>query len=176
MAVWIGVAILVLIIQPKLSLFEYPLNLSVVVVYAFAIRQSMQQSAAVGSGDVSTEIKATIFGAVVGLLEDGMSGSAIGPNLLGKGLVGLMSSFVFRDIFFQWDSSLGSIVLCILTIADGLIVIGLRLLVFNAVVSGWATAELIAMQAIMNIPLGLLIKPGQKEAAERSWFQKRRYN
>ncbi|HMK60492.1 MAG TPA: hypothetical protein VK452_05020 [Dissulfurispiraceae bacterium] len=176
MVIWICLAVLALIFQPKLSLFEYPLNLSVVVVYAFGIRQSIQQSMAAGSDDVSPEIKATIFGAVVGLLEDGISGSSIGPNLLGKGTVGLISSIVFRDIFFQWESSLGGIVLCILTIVDGFIIVVLRAVFFNTTIGGWATAQLIAMQAIMNIPLGLLIAPGQKETAERSWFRKRKYS
>ena len=177
LAVWVITAIITLLLQPKLSLFEYPLNLSVAVVYAFGIKQAMQRSAATGSANVSAEIRATIFGAAVGLIEDGMTGSMIGPNVLSKGLTGIISSFVFRDIFFLWESSLGGIVLCLLTMADGLVVVGSRLLFSNTVIGGRAVVELIIIQAIMNIPIGLLVKPGQKDTEmEQAWFRGRKYN
>jgi hypothetical protein len=177
LAVWFIVAILALLFQPKLSLFEYPPNLSVAVVYAFGIKNALQHSAASSSADVSSEIKATIFGAAVGLIEDCMTGSMIGPNILSKGLTGFISSFVFRDIFFLWESSLGSIVLCLLTMADGIVVVGSRLLFSNTVIGGRAVVELIIIQAIMNIPIGLLVKPGQKETVtEQTWFRGRKYN
>ena len=172
---WIFVAVAAMIFQSKISLFGYPLNLSVVIVYAFGISQSIQQSAS-RSVSVSAEIKSVIFGAAVGILEDGMTGTVMGPNLLGKGFAGFVSSFIFRDVFFQWDSVLGGIVLCLLTVADGFIVIGARLIFSNAAVGGWAVSRLIVLQAIMNIPLGLLIRPGPKESAERIWFRRRRYN
>ena len=177
LAAWIVVTTLVLLFQPKLSLFAYPLNLSVAVVYAFAIKNAMQHSTATGSSDVSSEMKATFFGAAVGLIEDGMTGSMIGPNVLSKGLTGLISSVVFRDIFFLWESSLGGIVLCLLTMADGVVAVGTRLLFSNTLIGGRAAAELIIIQAIMNIPIGLLVKPGRKEAAPaQTWFRGRKYN
>lgn len=177
LAVWIIAAILALLLQPKLSLFEYPLNFSVAVVYAFGIKKAMQHSSATGSANVSAEIRATIFGAAVGLIEDCMTGSMIGPNILSKGLTGFISSFVFRDIFFLWESSLGGIVLCLLTMADGIVVVGSRLLFSNTVIGGRAVVELIIIQAIMNIPLGLLVKPGQKDAEmEQVWSRRRKYN
>ncbi|MGO9377392.1 MAG: hypothetical protein ACLPN1_11630 [Dissulfurispiraceae bacterium] len=178
LAVWIIAAILALLLQSKLSLFECPVNLAVAVVYAFGINSAMMKhSAATGSADVSAEMKATFFGAVVGLIEDGMTGSIIGPNVLSKGLVGFISSFVFRDIFFLWESSLGGIVLCLLTMVDVSIALGVRLLFSNIVTGGRAVVELIIIQAIMNIPIGLLVKPGQKDtASEQIWFRKRKYN
>jgi len=99
------------------------------------------------------------------------------PNILSKGLTGFISCFVFRDIFFLWESSLGGIVLCLLTMADGLVVVGSRLLFSNTVIGGRAVVELIIIQAIMNIPLGLLVKPGQKDAEmEQVWSRRRKYN
>lgn len=177
LAVWIIAAILALLLQPKLSPFESPLNLSVAVVYAFGIKNAIQHSSATGSADVSAEIKATFFGAAVGLIEDGMTGSVIGPNVLSKGLTGFISSFVFRDIFFLWESSLGGIVLCLLTMADGIVDVGARLLFSNTVIGGRAVVELIMIQAIMNIPIGLLVKPGHKDSTtEQTWFRGRKYN
>ncbi len=177
LAVWIIAAALALLLQPKLSLFECPLNLSVAVVYAFGIKNAIQQSSAKGSGDVSREIKATIFGAVVGLIEDGMTGSLIGPNVLSKGLTGFISSFVFRDIFFLWGSALGGLVLCLLTIADGVVVVWIRLLFSNTVIGGRAVVDLVMIQAIMNIPVGLLVNPGQKETeTEQTWYRGKKYS
>lgn len=177
LTVWFCLAILALILQPKLSPFEYPLDLSVAVVYAFGLKKAVQQSAAAGSADVSAEFKATFFGVAVGLIEDCMTGFMIGPNILSKGLAGFISSFVFRDIFFLWESSLGGIVLCLLTMADGVLVVGTRLLFSNAAIGVRAAGELIIIQAIMNIPIGLLVNPGQKEASTgKTWFPRKKYN
>jgi hypothetical protein len=61
--------------------------------------------------------------------------------------------------------------------ADGLVVVGSRLLFSNTVIGGRAVVELIIIQAIMNIPLGLLVKPGQKDAEmEQVWSRRRKYN
>ena len=106
-----------------------------------------------------------------------MTGSLIGPNVFSKGLVGFISSFVFRDIFFLWEASLGGIVLCLLTMVDVTVAIGSRLLFSNILIGGRALFELIMIQAIMNIPIGLLVKPGQKDVASgQIWFRGRKYN
>ncbi len=163
-AVWLLIAFFVFIFQPKLSLFDYPLDLTIVLVYAYGIRSAMQQSAAVGFTDVTPELRSTAFGAFIGAIEDAMAGSLIGPNFLGKGLVGFISSFIFREIFFQWESVTGGIVLFFLTLLDGCVIIAMRLLFSNMVIGGSAAVELIIIQAIMNIPLGLFIGPGQRDS------------
>lgn len=161
-AVWLLISFLVFLFQPKLSLFGYPLDITLVLVYAYGIKSAAQQSAAVGFTDVTPEIRSTAFGAFIGLMEDAMAGSLIGPNFLSKGLIGFISSFVFRDIFFQWESVTGGVVLFSLTLLDGCVIIAMRLLFSNMVIGGSAAVEVIIIQAIMNIPLGLLIKPGQR--------------
>jgi cell shape-determining protein MreD len=175
--VWVFITAIILLIQPKLALFDCPLNLTLALVYVFGMRTTAYHPAASGSDDVTPEIRSTLFGAGIGLIEDAMIGSLMGPNLLSKGLVGLMSSIVYRDIFFQWESVLGGVVLTVLTLLDGIIVIAARQLFSNMAIGGSAAVELIIIQAIMNIPLGLVLKPGQNIAtSRRSWIRGKRYN
>ncbi len=174
---WVLFAALALLLQPKLSLFDCPFNLTLALVYSFGIKTASHQPAASGSDDVTPEIRSTIFGAGIGLIEDAVIGSLIGPNLLSKGLAGFMSSIVYRDIFFQWESVLGGVVLAVLTLLDGLVVIAARQLFSNMAIGGPAVVELLIIQAIMNIPLGLILKPGQNIAVPGfSWTRRRRYN
>jgi hypothetical protein len=175
--VWFFFTALALLLQPKLALFDCPLNLSLALVYAFGIKTASHQSAASGSDDVTPEIRSTLFGAGIGLIEDAMIGSLIGPNLLSKGLSGFMSGIVYRDIFFQWASVLGGVVLPVLTLLDGLVVITAKQLFSNTTIGGPAAVELIVIQAVMNIPFGLVLNPGHNIATpRRSWIRGRRYN
>jgi hypothetical protein len=175
--VWVFITAFVLLLQPKLALFDCPLNLTLALVYVFGIKTASYQPAASGSDDVTPEIRSTLFGAGVGLIEDAMIGSIIGPNLLSKGLVGFMSSIVYRDIFFQWESVLGGVVLSVFTLLDGLVVIAARQLFSNMTIGGPAVVELVIIQAVMNIPIGLVLKPGQNIITPRRiWTREKRYN
>jgi len=175
--VWVFFAAFALLLQPKLALFDCPFNLTLALVYAFGIKTASRQPAASSSDDVTREIRSTLFGAGMGLMEDAMIGSIIGPNLLSKGLAGFMSSIVYRDVFFQWESVVGGVVLAVLTLLDGIVVITARQLFSNTASGGPVVVELVIIQAIMNIPLGLILKPEQNIATSRfSWFHRKRYN
>jgi cell shape-determining protein MreD len=174
--VWFLFIALALLLQPKLALFDCPLNLTLALVYAFGIRTATQQTAASGSEDVAPEIRSTLFGAGIGFVEDAMIGSLIGPNLLSKGLAGFISSIVYRDIFFQWESVLGGLVLPLLTLLDGLVVIAARQLFSNTTLGSFTAVELVVIQAIMNIPFGLFLNPRYNIATPRhSWIRGKRY-
>ena len=174
---WCCLAGAVLLLQPKLALFNCPLNLTLALVYSFGIKTASHQPAASGSDDVAPEIISTIFGAGIGLIEDVLTGSLIGPNLLSKGLAGFISSIVYREIFFRWESVLGGVVLAVLTLLDGLVVIGARELFSSTTTGGPAVVELVIIQSVMNIPLGLLVRAGQKASVpEFRWFHGRKYN
>jgi hypothetical protein len=175
--VWFFFTALALLLQPKLALYDCPLNLTLALVYAFGIKTASHQSAASGSDDVTPEIRSALFGAGIGLIEDAMVGSLIGPNILSKGIAGFMSSIVYRDIFFQWASVLGGVVLPVLTLLDGLVVIAARQLFSSTTIGGPAVIELVIIQAVMNIPIGLVLSPGHNVATpRRSWIRGRRYN
>ncbi|HTZ18268.1 MAG TPA: hypothetical protein VMB78_07495 [Dissulfurispiraceae bacterium] len=171
---WLFLAFFALLFQPKLALFDCSLNLTIVLVYAFGIKTAPPQPAASGSGDVAPEIASTAFGACIGLIEDVMTGLIIGPNLLSKGLAGLASSIMYREIFFGWGSVSGGVVLAVLTLMDGLIVLAARQLFSNTIMSGSIAANVVIMQAIMNIPFGLILRPGQNTRTTK-WFYGKRY-
>jgi hypothetical protein len=176
MIAWFFLAAAALLLQPKLALFDCPLNLTLALVYAFSIKTAPHQPAASGSSDVTPEIMSAAFGAGIGLVEDVMTGFILGPNLLSKGLAGLVSSLVYREIFFQWESVLGGVVLAVLTMLDCLVVIAARQLFSNASIGGPAVANLLIIQSIMNIPLGLVLRPGHQIPGPKfRWFHKRRY-
>jgi len=174
LAVWIFLAFFALLFQPKLALFDCSLNLTIVIVYAFGIKTASPQPAASGSGDAAPEIASAAFGACVGLVEDILTGLIIGPNVLSKGLAGLAGSIVYREIFFGWSSVLGGVVLAVLTLLDGITVLAARQLFSGTTISGSVFVDVVVMQAIMNIPFGLVIRPGQNMRALK-WFYGKKY-
>jgi cell shape-determining protein MreD len=164
---WICLAALAILVQPLITVFDFPLNLTVVLVYVFAIKAPPLQSASTSFTDVKTEIRGSAFGAGIGLIEDVMSGSVLGLNVLSKGLTGFISSIVFRDIFFQWTPIIGGAVIFALTLIDGLILILTGHFITGTPVRSLEVAEMLLVQALLNIPLGFIIRPGQKVVATK---------
>jgi cell shape-determining protein MreD len=164
---WGVASALAILFQPKITIFDFPLNLTVVLVYAFAIKAPPLQSASTSFTDVSAEIRGAVFGAGIGLIEDIMSGSVIGLNVMSKGLTGLISSIVFRDLFYQWTPLIGSIVLFVITLLDGIIFVLAGQFIAGLPHRSFDVVDLVLIQALFNIPFGLLIRPGQKVASMR---------
>jgi hypothetical protein len=162
---WVCAASLAILFQPKITIFDFPLNLTVVLVYAFAIMAPPLQSASTSFTDVSAEIRGSSFGAAIGLIEDAMSGTIPGLNVLSKGLIGFISSIIFRDFFSQWTPVIGGIVIFMLTILDGAIVMLTGEFIAGINMGGSSAIQMIFMQAIVNFALGCLIKSGQKIAS-----------
>jgi hypothetical protein len=161
-AVWALAALFVLLLQPKISIFGMSTNLTIVLVYVFSARTL----AAVPSGssftNVSAEIRAASFGAFIGLFEDMISGVMPGVNMMSKGLLGLLSVVIFRDLISQWTPAIGAVVLFILTIIDGTVIVTVSQLVMDRDVSESAAALMIFVQALINLPLGCLFRFGHK--------------
>jgi hypothetical protein len=164
-AVWFLASSSALLFQPKITVLDFPINLTIVVVYAFAIMAPPLQSASMSFTDVSAEIRGSLFGAAIGLVEDAMSGTVPGLNVLSKGLLGFTSSIIFRDLFSQWTPLIGCIIIFLLTIMDGAIVILAGDFIAGIHISGFSAFQMILVQAIVNLPFGYLIKSGQKIAA-----------
>jgi hypothetical protein len=162
---WGTASALAILLQPKLIIFDFPLNLTVALVYAFAINAPPLQSASTSFTDVSAEIRGSAFGAGIGLIEDAMSGSIIGLNMLSKGLTGFISSMVFRDIFYQWTPLIGCIVLFVLTLFDGIVLVLAGQFIAGVSHRSFNVIDVVLIQAVYNIPLGLFIRSGQKMAS-----------
>lgn len=105
------------------------------------------------------ETKGLMAGIVIGALEDSISSSIIGPNLLGKGIVGFSSSFFVSGGLLRWTPLLGVIAVSLLTSLDGLVVFLTRS-VFDRVPAAPSVAFLICtMQSILNAPAGIFVRP-----------------
>jgi rod shape-determining protein MreD len=141
---WVVIIFCTLIIQGSISLFDITPNLTAVLACYAGVR--------------GKEIKGMFLGALIGIVEDSLSGAFLGPNLLSKGLIGYFSSFVYSR-FFVWTPLLGMISISVLTFIDGFIIFVSRSL-FDKMPVGIGTAVfIIAMQSIANAPLGMLLRP-----------------
>jgi hypothetical protein len=159
---WIFFIFLTFLVQTQLSFFITPLNLSIVVVYFFGLTSLPRQSTAAWSDKYfgsRAEIKSTAFGASVGLLEDILSGTIVGPGFFSKGLAGFFSVVVFTDVVFKWTPLIGAAAMTILTILDGAIIAVLRLFFSDISINIFEIFYSILIQAVINIPFGIILKP-----------------
>ena len=141
---WIAVIFLTIVIQASISLFDITLNLTVVLAFYAGIKYG--------------DIKGMFIGAFIGIIEDSLSGTILGPNLLSKGLVGYTSSFLYRR-FFMWTPLLGVISISLFTFADSFMVFILRSIFTRMPTGTGAAFTVILIQSLFNAPLGLLLKP-----------------
>lgn len=142
--IWAAITLLTLIIQGSVSLFDVTPNLTAVLACYAGIRKR--------------EVKGMFFGSVIGLIEDSLSGAFLGPNLLSKGLLGYLSSFMYSR-FFIWTPLLGIISISALTLIDSTVVFMSRSIFDRMPVSIGAAAFIVTIQSLVNAPLGILLKP-----------------
>lgn len=165
-AKWIFIIFLTFLLQTQFSFFHNPLTFTIVLAYYFALKSLPRQSKAgeyFGSG---AEIKSAAFGAFIGLLEDILSGSVIGPNFLSKGLIGFVGVVAFTEVVFKWTPLLGIITIVLFTALDGIIVAGMRFLFTSMHINAVAAAQIVFIQALVNIPFGIILKPKKFRLAD----------
>jgi len=102
--------------------------------------------------------KGTLFGSLLGTVEDSIGGGMIGPNLLGKGIVGLFSSFLSGGPF-QWSPLLGTVYAFVLTVMDGAVVFIVKGVYETFPAPPARAALILALQGVLNACAGALIKP-----------------
>jgi rod shape-determining protein MreD len=141
---WASIIFLTFIIQESVSLFNVTPNLTVVLVFYVGIRKG--------------EVTGIFFGSLIGIVEDSLSGALLGPNLLSKGLAGYLSSLIYSR-FFIWTPLLGIISISALTLIDSSIVFISRSIFDKIPVSIGAAFFAIAIQSLLNAPLGILLRP-----------------
>jgi len=142
--VWPIIIFLVLVVQGSLSIFDVTPNFTVVLACYFGIRKR--------------EIKGMSFGAVLGIIEDNLASTFLGPNMLSKGLIGYFSSLMYSR-FFVWTPVLGVISVAVLTVADGFVVLAARGIFDKMPVNFGAAAFVILIQSLLNAPFGIFLKP-----------------
>jgi rod shape-determining protein MreD len=104
------------------------------------------------------EVKGMFSGSLIGIVEDSLSGAFLGPNLLSKGLIGYLSSFIYSR-FFVWTPVLGIISIFLLTLTDGFIVFLSRSIFDKMPANIGAAAFIILFQSLLNAPFGMFLKP-----------------
>jgi len=141
---WIVLVFLTVVIQASISFLDITPNLTVVLAFYAGIKHG--------------EIKGMFIGSFIGIIEDSLSGTLLGPNLLSKGLIGYTSSFLYSR-FFMWTPLLGMVSISLFTFADSFMVFILRS-IFNRMPAGTGAAfTIILIQSLCNAPLGLFLKP-----------------
>jgi len=141
---WAAIILLTVLVQGSVSFIHIKLNLTVILVCYIGMKRG--------------EIPGMFFGALIGLIEDIISGVLLGPNILSKGLIGYLSSSLYRKLFI-WTPLIGAINIFSLTFLDSSIVFILRS-IFDKIPVDIGTALFIIMvQSLVNAPLGIFIKP-----------------
>jgi rod shape-determining protein MreD len=141
---WIALVFLTVVIQASISIFDITPNLTVVLAFYAGIKHG--------------DIKGMFIGSCIGMIEDILSGTLFGPNILSKALVGYTSSFLYSR-FFMWTPLLGMISISLFTFADSFVVFILRS-IFNRMPAGSGAAfTIILIQSLFNAPLGLFLRP-----------------
>jgi rod shape-determining protein MreD len=145
---WAIVIVLTFILQRILSVSGVVPNFTLLLVYYAGLREGSSTG--------------MILGSIIGSIEDSLSGTFLGPYLLSKGLIGYISSFMSGS-FFRWTPLLGAIGVASLTILDSLIVLASRSFFDRIPASTLSALLIISTQTLFNIPLGILIKPKNKD-------------
>lgn len=155
---WSLFILFIFIIQTKVVVFNYHLNLIILVLYAFIIHTVRMSPKKEEFHNTECEIKCSAFGAFIGILDDIISTSIIGPSFLSKSLVGFFGAILFGNIFFKWTITLGFIAIFFLTIFDGLAQFIIRIIISDFEANYLSIAQMIAMQSLVNIPFSLLFR------------------
>ncbi len=142
---WAFLIFLSFFLQARISVLGVSPDLTALVVYYAGIKYG--------------ETRGLLSGVLIGALEDGLSSFIIGPNLLGKGMVGFFSAFFISGGFFRWTPLLGMIALSFFTVLDNSVVFLSRTL-FDKMPAAPSSALFITiMQSVMNALAGIFIRP-----------------
>lgn len=136
--------ILALVIQMKITLFGVSPDLTAVVAYWLGIRGGAT--------------KGILFGSLIGAVEDSVGSIILGPNLLGKGMVGFFSSFMSGSLF-RWTPLSAMVSIFVLTVVDGVVVFLSRSIFESMLLSPSRWVFVLFGQAVINMFIGILIRP-----------------
>ncbi len=136
-------------LQGRVSVLGVSPDLTVLLVYYLGMRYG--------------ETKGLLFGVIIGALEDSISSSIIGPNMLSKGIIGFSSSFFISGGFLRWTPFLGLIAVSFLTVIDNAVIF-LAESIFDRMPAAPSYALLVAiMQSLLNAIAGVFIRPRHAE-------------
>jgi rod shape-determining protein MreD len=131
------------LLESRISIFGAQPDFAAAIAYYFGLKNG--------------EAKGMLFGSFIGLIGDSLSGGILGPNILGKGMVGFFSAFMSGS-FFRWTPILGAIGISILTVINGIFVF-LSKTIFEHMPTSIPRAMSITLTAaLINSLLGIFIR------------------
>jgi rod shape-determining protein MreD len=141
---WTLVVTVLIVIKTNITLFGVSLNLTVLIPFYFGLKRSPE--------------KGLLAGVIVGLVEDSLSNTILGPNILSKGTVGVLSSLL-SGRFFIWTPLFGIAACFAMSFLDVLIVYVSRELFFVNPGMFKHAAMRMLIQSLINAPIGYFIRP-----------------
>lgn len=146
---WASALFIAFLLQAKISILSVSPDLTAMFAYYAGIKHG--------------QYRGMLFGLLIGAIEDSLSSSILGPNMLGKGLVGFLSSFFISGGIFIWTPMLGMLAVALLTLIDNTAVF-LSLSVFDKLPTSLSTTIFMSiMQALLNSAAGMFIKPAHAD-------------
>lgn len=146
---WASALFLAFLLQAKISILSVSPNITALFAYYAGIKHG--------------QYRGMLFGLLIGSIEDSLSSPMLGPNMLGKGLVGFLSSFFISGGIFVWTPLLGMIAAAFLTLIDNSAVF-LCLSIFDKLPTNlYTTIFVTIMQALINSAAGMFIKPAHAD-------------
>lgn len=143
--IWAFFIFMAFLLQTKISLLSVAPNITAILAYYAGIKYGQNRG--------------VLFGLLIGAIEDSLSSPILGPNMLGKGLVGFSASLFISGGIFVWTPLLGMLGIALLTFVDNSAVF-LSLSIFDRPPTNALTALFITiMQALLNSAAGMFIKP-----------------
>lgn len=136
------------LLESRISIFGAQPDLAAAIAYYFGLKNG--------------ETKGMLFGSFVGLIGDSLSGGILGPNILGKGMVGFFSAFMSGS-FFRWTPVLGVIGISLLTALNGIIVFLSKTLFEHMPTSIPSAISIIFTAALINSLFGIFMRPQNEQ-------------
>jgi rod shape-determining protein MreD len=141
--------LLAFLLQENISVISVAPNLTALLAYYAGIKYG--------------DMKGLAAGMLIGALEDTMASPMLGPNMLGKGMIGFFSSFFISDRIFVWTPLLGMLGAAVLTLMNNAIVF-FSLGIFHGLPARPSTALYISvMQSVLNALAGIFIRPAHAD-------------
>ncbi|MDP1758287.1 MAG: hypothetical protein Q8K77_00640 [Thermodesulfovibrionales bacterium] len=140
------------LLESRISIFGAHPDLAAAIAYYFGLKNG--------------ETKGLLFGSFIGLIGDSLSGGILGPNILGKGMVGFLSasmSSASGGSFFRWTPVLGVIGISLLTALNGIIVFLSKTLFEHMPTSIPSAMSIIFTAALINSLLGIFMRPQNEQ-------------
>ncbi|MBI5100863.1 MAG: rod shape-determining protein MreD [Nitrospirae bacterium] len=131
--------------QERVTLLGVIPNLTLLPVYYAGIRYG--------------ESRGLLAGVLTGYLQDSMSHTLLGPNILSKAMTGFFSALFVSGRYFRWTVLLGICAVSAMTFAESMLVFFLRT-IFDKMPMQFSEALFISvMQALINGAGGVLLRP-----------------